>query len=108
MFISLILKVNSYTFIFILAAFFVIEVLLSLMMVVAAIVSSAISCRAICCRRSKAQGSVLYNPVGIDGQPIPLQQVVPLSHGGVQVPISGAANSGCEFKKHFLSIIVFF
>ena len=68
-------------------------------MVVAAIVSSAISCRAICCRRSKAQGSVLYNPVGIDGQPIPLQQVVPLSHGGVQVPISGAANSGCKWNK---------
>jgi hypothetical protein len=80
-------------------AFNAIEIFLALITAVVAITSSAYSCKAVCCRKTKTQGTVLYNPAGLpaglQGLPVGLQglpvsfQAVPLAAGSVFVP--GAA-----------------
>ncbi len=94
-----------------LEAFNFIEIFLALITAIAAITSSAYSCKAVCCRKTKSQRTVLYNPAGLPGLPglsglpaglqglqglpvgfqgLPLSfQSVPLAAGSVFVP--GAA-----------------
>jgi hypothetical protein len=79
-------------------AFNAIEIILALITAVVAITSSAYSCKAVCCRKTKTQGTVLYNPAGFQGLPAGLQglpvglqglpvsfQAVPLASGSVFV-----------------------
>ena len=62
-------KVKKFPFIFLLVGLFAVEIFISLTVAVVAITSSAIACRAVCCRRPKASGSpVLYNVNGFQGQ----------------------------------------
>ena len=84
-------------------AFNFIEIFLALITAIAAITSSAYSCKAVCCRKTKSQGTVLYNPAGLpaglQGLPVGLQglpvsfQAVPLAAGSVFVP-GGAGDAG--------------
>ena len=85
-------------------AFGIIQIIVALSMAVVAIVSSALSCRAICCRKRQTQGSVIYSAVGADGQPVAFSGLqpgaMPLGAGVVVVPVPGAlsqANPTCKF-----------
>jgi hypothetical protein len=60
----------------------IIEIFLALITAIVAITSSAYSCRAVCCRKTKSQGTVFYNPAGLQGLPV-LCQSVPLLAGSV-------------------------
>lgn len=85
-------------------AFGTIQIIVALLMAVVTIVSSALSCRAICCRKQQTQGSVIYSAVGADGQPVAFQGLqpgaMPLGAGGVVIPVPASLpieNSICEF-----------
>ncbi len=97
---------QSYQYFFLISvAFGTIQIIVALSMAVVAIVSSALSCRAMCCRKQQTQGSVIYSAVGADGQPIAFQGLqpgaIPLGAGGIVAPAPGAfapANLVCKFK----------
>jgi hypothetical protein len=61
----------------------VIEIFLALITAIVTIISSAYSCRAVCCRKTKGQGTVFYYPAGLQGlQGLPVTcQSVPLLAG---------------------------
>jgi hypothetical protein len=63
----------------------VIEIFLALITAIVTIISSAYSCRAVCCRKTKGQGTVFYYPAGLQGlQGLPVTcQLVPLLAGSV-------------------------
>lgn len=68
---------------------------------------SAYSCKAVSCRKTKSQGTVFYNPTGLQGLPVGLQglpvscQSVPLLAGSVSVPgAAGDADQNAHMQAY--------
>jgi hypothetical protein len=81
----------------------VIEIFLALITAIVTIISSAYSCRAVCCRKTKGQGTVFYYPAGLQGlQGLPVTcQSVPLLAGSVSVPgAAGDADQNAHMQAY--------
>jgi len=58
-------------------AFDVIQIIVALSMAIVALISSALSCHAIFCRKWIIQGSVSHSATGVDGQLVTFQGLQP-------------------------------
>ena len=89
-------------------AFGIIELILAPFMIIVTVTSSAYACKAVCCRKSKNQGSASFSIVNADGEPVTIQDLqkkaIPLGANRVVLPMLTAdsrarANSMSKFLQ---------
>ena len=79
------------------AAFFSIEIGVAITVAVAAIISSSIACKAVCCRKSRGSGDpIIYSANGLQGQHVPLDKLIAGFSTGSSLPVGLGMSTNCN------------
>ena len=89
------------------------ELNFAVLMIFVSIISSANACKAVCCRKSKNQGSASFSVINADGEPVTIQDLqeksIPLGANRVVPPMLTAdsrARARANSMSKFLQVNV--
>jgi hypothetical protein len=83
--------------------FGVVQIIVAVSMIFITISSSAYACKAVCCRKTKIESSVVFSAVNVDGQQVTISDLqnkaIPLGANGFVLPLPTAVSQGNSIGK---------